>query len=101
VAPLVTGDPLPNDWRRTSAGSARSSEEWGRPWLKALRTQDYLYVEYKSGEHELYDLRKDPYELHNEYAAATTDLKQKLEKQLDALRQCTAEQCRAAEGGES
>jgi hypothetical protein len=97
VTPLLTGDPLPNGWRRTSVASARSSEEWGRPWMKALRTEDYLYVEYKSGEHELYDLRKDPYELDNEYASASPDLKQRLEGQLDALRQCSAKECRAAE----
>ena len=98
-APLLTGDPLPNDWRRTSVGSAKASREWGRPWMKALRTEDYLYVEYKTGEHELYDLRKDPYELHNEYATALPDLKRTLEAQLDALRQCHGAQCRAAEGG--
>ena len=99
VAPLFTGDPLPNDWRRTSADSAESSEEWGRPWMKALRTEDYLYVEYKTGEHELYDLRKDPYELRNEYEAAPPELKRRLQEQLDALRKCSAAQCRAAEGG--
>jgi N-acetylglucosamine-6-sulfatase len=97
VAPLLTGDPLPNNWRRTSAASVRSSEEWGRPWMKALRTKDYLYVDYKTSEHELYDLRKDPYELHNEYATAPPDLKRQLDAQLDALRQCSWEECRAAE----
>jgi N-acetylglucosamine-6-sulfatase len=97
VTPLLTGDPLPGDWRRTSAASAQSSEEWGRPWLKALRTKNYLYVEYKTGEHELYDLRKDPYELHNMYASTSLELKQRLEAQLDALRQCSAEECRMAE----
>ena len=65
--------------------------------MKALRTDDYLYVEYKTGEHELYDLRKDPYELNNQYATAPPDLKRRLEAQLDALRQCSAEECRAAE----
>jgi N-acetylglucosamine-6-sulfatase len=99
VAPLVTGDPLPSDWRRTSAGSARSSEEWGRPWLKALRTQNYLYVEYKTGEHELYDLRRDPYQLDNVYDRAPENLLERLQAQLDPLRQCEAGGCRAAEGG--
>ncbi|MEJ7813861.1 MAG: sulfatase [Rubrobacter sp.] len=97
VAPLITGDPLPSNWRRTSAASAQLSEEWGRPWLKALRTNNYLYVDYKTGEHELYDLREDPYELHNEYATAPPELTQRLEAQLDALRQCSAAECRAAE----
>jgi len=100
VAPLLTGDPLPNNWRRTSAASAQSGEEWGRPWLKALRTNNYLYVAYKTGEHELYDLRKDPHELHNEYATASEKLEQRLAAQLDPLRHCSAEECREAEGGE-
>jgi N-acetylglucosamine-6-sulfatase len=65
--------------------------------MKALRTKNYLYVEYETGEHELYDLRKDPYELDNEYASASPELKQRLEAQLDALRQCSAAECRAAE----
>jgi arylsulfatase A-like enzyme len=65
--------------------------------MKALRTNNYLYVEYKTGEHELYDLRKDPYELHNMYASTSLELKQRLEAQLDALRQCSAEECRMAE----
>jgi arylsulfatase A-like enzyme len=100
VAPLLTGDPLPNNWRRTSAASAQLSEEWGRPWMKALRTNNYLYVEYKTGEHELYDLRTDPYELRNKYETASPDLKQRLKAQLDALRKCASEACRVAEGGE-
>src|SRR5215217_1621544 len=99
VTPLLTGDPLPSNWRRTSAARAQVGENWGRPWLKALRTKNYLYVEYKTGEHELYDLREDPHELHNEYAKAPAEIKQRLEEQLDALRQCSAEECRAAEDG--
>ncbi len=104
VVPLVTGDPLPRDWRKTSAGRAESSEEWGRPWLKALRTEKYLFVEYKTGEpgvleHELYDLEKDPHQLDNLYDRAPEDLLGSLDDHLDALRQCEADACRAAEGG--
>jgi N-acetylglucosamine-6-sulfatase len=97
VRPLLTGDPLPGDWRKSSSGRAESSEEWGRPWLKALRTQNYLFVEYKTSEHELYDLREDPYQLENIYERAPEDLLRRLNSQLDALRQCEAEACRAAE----
>jgi N-acetylglucosamine-6-sulfatase len=99
VTPLVSGDPLPNDWRKTSSARADSSEEWGRPWFKALRTQEYLFVEYKTGEHELYDLRDDPHQLENLYDEAPEDLLKQLNAQLDALRQCEADACRAAEGG--
>jgi N-acetylglucosamine-6-sulfatase len=97
VTPLLTGDPLPSDWRKSSATTAQSSKGWGRPWMKALRTNNYLYVEYKSGEHEIYDLRKDPHQLHNEYAVAPAKIKQRLKAQLDALRQCSAKKCREAE----
>jgi arylsulfatase A-like enzyme len=99
VTPVLTGDPLPNDWRRSSAKSVKVSETWGRPWMKSLRTNNYLYVEYKTGEHELYDLEEDPYELRNLYTTASPDLKRRLERQLDALRKCAAEECRAAEDG--
>jgi arylsulfatase A-like enzyme len=97
VTPILTGDPLPKNWRRTSVASARTSEKWGRPWMKAIRTEDHLYVEYKTGERELYDLEEDPYERRNLYATASPDLKRRLEGQLDALRKCAAEECRAAE----
>jgi arylsulfatase A-like enzyme len=98
VTPLVTGDPLPRDWRRTSTGRAESSETWGRPWLKALRTKKYLFVEYKTGEHELYDLEEDPHQLENIYDQASEDLLKQLNTRLDALRQCETHACRAAEG---
>ena len=38
----------------------------GTPWTyEAMRTQSFLYVEYSDGEREFYDLRRDPFELHN------------------------------------
>jgi arylsulfatase A-like enzyme len=37
----------------------------GVPRFVAVRTTRYLYVEYFNGWRELYDLRKDPYELEN------------------------------------
>ncbi len=35
------------------------------PAFSAIRTDAWKYVEYSTGEKELYDLRVDPYELHN------------------------------------
>jgi len=50
--------------------------------IKALRTEHELYVEYRSGPRELYDLRTDPYQLQNIYATADpghiTDLSRRL-----------------------
>jgi arylsulfatase A-like enzyme len=37
----------------------------GPPPFRALRTERYLYVEYLNGWRELYDLRRDPWELQN------------------------------------
>ena len=38
--------------------------------ILALRTEHELYVEYRSGPRELYDLDSDPYQLQNVYATA-------------------------------
>lgn len=38
--------------------------------IKAVRTEHEVYVEYRSGPRELYDLRTDPYQLQNVYAVA-------------------------------
>lgn len=67
--------------------------------MEALRTDEHLYVEYETGERELYDLGTDPHELRNVYETAPPELERRLKAQLDALRKCTAEGCRAAEGG--
>jgi hypothetical protein len=48
---------------------------------------------------ELYNLKDDPFEVRNVYEKASPDLKRRLEGQLDALRQCSAERCRSAEYG--
>jgi len=67
------------------------------PPYRAVRTQRYLYVDYESGEHELYDLKKDPYELHNLYDSADRDLISKLDSRLEELRDCAGRDCRTAE----
>jgi N-acetylglucosamine-6-sulfatase len=67
------------------------------PPYRAIRTQRYLYVEYEAGVRELYDLRKDPYELHSLHDSADPDLISKLDARLDALRDCAGKGCRAAE----
>jgi N-acetylglucosamine-6-sulfatase len=67
------------------------------PPYRAVRTRRYLYVEYETGEHELYDLEKDPYELRNLYESADPDLIAELDSRLNALGDCAGEGCRAAE----
>jgi len=90
VVPLLSGDQLPEHWR------SAPRKAWGRPGLEAIRTEDHLYIEYGSGERELYDLREDPYQLNNRYTRADPE---KLQGRLAALRECSAAACRAAEDG--
>ncbi len=53
--PDLTGrDP---DFQQNASGNPRTYE--------AMRTKRFLYVEYDDGEREFYDLRTDPFELHN------------------------------------
>lgn len=54
------------------------------PEYFAIRTQEWKYVEYTTGEKELYNLKTDPYELENlasaaEYASLQADLAKRLQ----------------------
>jgi N-acetylglucosamine-6-sulfatase len=100
LIPLLTGDTQPpEDTRRSSPLDEAPLKEAGRPALEAVRTEDLLYVEYETGESELYDLEKDPYQLNNVYEH--TELKHlwRLEGALEALSDCVGEECREAEDG--
>jgi arylsulfatase A-like enzyme len=78
----VTGDPLvflpPQDFR-------------------GLRTGRYTYLEYVTGEVELYDNVEDPDQIHNLAATADRALLDELSQRLDDLRSCAAESCRRSE----
>ena len=63
----------------------------------AMRTNNQLYVEYQTGERELYDLRADPFELKNIYSTASSELKTALSSRLARLSQCAGESCKTAE----
>jgi arylsulfatase A-like enzyme len=83
---LRTDDP---DFQPPPSGNPNSYE--------AMRTPDFLYVEYKDGEREFYDLRTDPFELHN--LAPTMTLLQlfQLHQELLAIKRCQGGQkCWAA-----
>jgi arylsulfatase A-like enzyme len=67
------------------------------PEYQGLRVAGYTYVEYATGEKELYDLTKDPDELDNLAASADPALLATLHQRLDALRACKADSCRSAE----
>ena len=60
----------------------------GVPPYRAIRTERYLYVEYRTGSRELFDLQADPYELRNllgQYGRAPPGLEARLREALDDL----------------
>jgi arylsulfatase A-like enzyme len=65
------------------------------PRFTGLRTHRYVYVEYRDGERELYDLRRDPFELRNRAAdPASAPLLSRLARRLARLRGCAGAGCR-------
>jgi N-acetylglucosamine-6-sulfatase len=97
-APLLGGEtPL---WRTAGLIENRGSGILDRPPFAGMITKDTAYVEYETGEKELYDLESDPYQLQNTYEdAKDTDpaLVADLQTRLEALRRCKEEGCRTAE----
>lgn len=67
------------------------------PEFHAIRTDRYLYVDYSTGERELYDLRRDPYELENIASTAPAALVEQLHRRVTELQTCRAETCRDLE----
>ncbi len=67
------------------------------PPYQGIRTKDNVYVEYSTGERELYDLDHDPYELTNIAATARPDLLKQLAARLYELVRCSGAACRAAD----
>lgn len=75
------------------------------PSWRALRSRDYLFIKWYDAdglngyhEYELYDLKKDPYELVNVLARPLTALayqsvRQQLEQRLATLLTCAGENC--------
>jgi hypothetical protein len=67
-----------------------------------VRTAQYTYVEYGTGEKELYDLNADPTKLTSIYDSASPMLRSELKARLDALKTCSradtsATSCKRAE----
>jgi arylsulfatase A-like enzyme len=64
---------------------------------RAVRTNDYLYVEWDTGEFELYKRRSDPWEMENLYQRADPEFLAQLTAWADRLSGCAGPTCRAAE----
>jgi N-acetylglucosamine-6-sulfatase len=109
LEPLLTSSP-PTSWRSAFlVEHRRSPEEYANvrtiPNYAAIRTGRYNYVEYETGERELYDLNADPAELTNIYNSASQTLISNLQTRLVTLKICaradtSATSCKTAEDGQ-
>jgi arylsulfatase A-like enzyme len=80
---LVGADP---DYQQTASGNPRTYE--------AIRTPNFLYVQYDDGETEYYNLRADPFELNNLAADLTERDLLRLHADVARLQTCRGpEQC--------
>ncbi|MFZ5920178.1 MAG: sulfatase [Chloroflexota bacterium] len=65
--------------------------------FRGIRTLEFKYVEYITGEKELYLLQIDPYELDNRIKDASPELQAILSDWVDRLSRCSGAACREAE----
>jgi N-acetylglucosamine-6-sulfatase len=65
------------------------------PTFEAIRTARYMYAEHNSGEKELYDLQKDPFELQNRSGTSSyASVEAQLADDLHRLQSCAGSSCR-------
>ena len=98
LLPLLLGEKIEN-WRDVylfQCGITVKKLTEVSPWV-GLRTDRYLYLEFSNGTIQIYDLKKDPYELNNFYSTADQELLDSFHLWLDKLRTCAAESCREYE----
>jgi arylsulfatase A-like enzyme len=88
LVPLMRG-PAPGEWRRDLVVEFYNPQLGGE-----LRTDQRAYVEWPSGEHELYDLVADPYELQSLDRTAEPGAMASFAARLHELETCRGSACR-------
>jgi len=99
LVPLLSGA-SPATWR-----SAFLIEHWSggggqpleTPSYAGIRNETHKYVEYDTGEKELYDLSSDPYELQSFPEGIDPALLDGFSSRLESLKDCAGQTCREAE----
>jgi N-acetylglucosamine-6-sulfatase len=95
LVPMLRGEaPTAGSWRRDfplqhilPAGSD------GLPTWHGLRTEDVMYVEHDGGEREIYDLRRDPYQLDNLQSIADPEALRRFSERLATVGTCRGAAC--------
>ncbi len=104
LVPLLAGTPG-TPWRTgvlteslgDTAFNDPDFQAFKTPNYYALRTQTWLYVEYKNGVRELFNLRKDRAEINNVVDSTPAAVVADLSAHLKALAACTGDSCRTAD----
>ena len=98
-APLLEQDPpAGSDWRTAILNEQDQRQKFHIPDYEAVRTKTHAYVRWKTGERELYELQRDPYELENVIDEADPVTLARLKTRLRLLSACRGSACRASEG---
>jgi hypothetical protein len=93
LVPLLSGEGV--SWR--DALLAKNPGKEGVPGHATLVTRRHLYIEWETGDRELYVLQEDPHETRSIHHTADAALVGSLEDRLDALKACSGQACRDAE----
>ena len=81
---------MPTSWPLNSGRSLRRVMTY-----RAVRTPGWLYVRYRDGGRELYDLKRDPHEMRSLHRdPAYRQARRVLAGELERLTDCRGEQCR-------
>ena len=117
LVPLLRGDRSPSQpWRDAfllEHGQPSAEEEAGGvlepadppasqarasriPEFKGIRTKHHTYVEFATGERELYELTSDPHQLQNAIRTADPALIRFLSSRLHQLARCSGAACRSS-----
>ena len=91
--PFLDGE-APDTWRSSLLIEGVGGTYYDRPGYAGVRREDEVFVEYSTGDTEYYDLVRDPYQLENR----PEDAPQGIEGDLKALKSCSGDACREAEG---
>jgi N-acetylglucosamine-6-sulfatase len=101
LVPLFSGSKIP--WRDALLLEGYDDGFGNKPYVppdfKAIRTADeHTYVEYETGERELYNLRTDPRQLRSLHDQPERAVEESaLSARLEALKYCSGKGCRCAE----
>lgn len=95
LLPLLLGQPV--SWRKQLLLENYSLDEDRVPKFFGVESARFKYVEYRTGDKEFYDLKRDPYELDNEISTVSDKLLSHWQERLHALQTCAGDSCRTAD----